>query len=85
MIDILDNGAIYMLDIQNFIGKSSTEADRKRLYRQEIEAEKKQLLIGSGQMSSKCPDKTTPEIEIEREKELEKELEKDNIAKDKKI
>ena len=33
LIEVLDNGAIYMLDIQNFIGKSSTEADRKRLYR----------------------------------------------------
>jgi predicted phage replisome organizer len=30
LIEILDNGAIYMLDIQNFIGKSSTDADRKR-------------------------------------------------------
>ena len=29
LIDILDNGAIYMLDIQNYIGKSTTEADRK--------------------------------------------------------
>lgn len=27
LIEILDNGAIYMMDIQNFIGKSSTEAD----------------------------------------------------------
>ena len=33
LIEILDNGAIYMLDIQNFIGKSTTEADRKRNYR----------------------------------------------------
>lgn len=40
LIEIMDNGAIYMLDIQNFIGKSSTEADRKRSYRLKIEAEK---------------------------------------------
>ena len=33
LIELLDNGAIYMLDIQNFIGQSSTEADRKRDYR----------------------------------------------------
>ena len=32
-IEILDNGAIYMSDIQNFIGQSSKEADRKRKYR----------------------------------------------------
>ena len=38
LIDILDNGAIYMLDIQNFIGKGSSESDRKREYRKQIEA-----------------------------------------------
>lgn len=32
LIEILDNGAIYMMDIQNYIGKSSTEADRQRAY-----------------------------------------------------
>lgn len=40
LIEILDNGAIYMLDIQNFIGKSSTEADRIRSYRKKIDSEK---------------------------------------------
>jgi predicted phage replisome organizer len=69
LIDILDNGAIYMLDIQNYIGESSTEADRKRLYRSRIESEK--LLIG-GQMSGQNSDKTPPEIEIEIE--LEKDI-----------
>ena len=37
LIDVLDNGAIYMSDIQSFIGKSSTEAERKREYRKKIE------------------------------------------------
>lgn len=40
LIEVLDNGTIYMLDIQNFIGESSTEADRKREYRARIEQEK---------------------------------------------
>ncbi len=40
LIEILDNGAIYMLDIQNFIGESSTEADRIRDYRNKIKQEK---------------------------------------------
>lgn len=39
-IEILDNGAIYMMDIQNFIGQSSSEADRIRNYRNSINAEK---------------------------------------------
>ncbi len=33
LIEVLDNGAIYMLDIQSLIGRSSSEADRKRKYR----------------------------------------------------
>jgi hypothetical protein len=50
---------MYMINIQSFIGKSSSEADRKRLYRERIEEEK--TLIGqgkkekSGQMSQKNP------------------------------
>lgn len=36
LVEILDNGAIYMLDIQNFIGRSSTEADRQRAYQARI-------------------------------------------------
>lgn len=51
LLDILDNGAIYLLDIQNFIGKSSTEADRKKAYRLRIESEKRLL------KEDKCPDK----------------------------
>jgi predicted phage replisome organizer len=80
LIELLDNGAIYMLDIQNFIGQSSTEADRKRDYRKKIDGEI-QLL---GQMSDKCPDKSPPEIELDIEKELELKLEKDIDIKPKK-
>lgn len=53
-IEILDNGAIYMLDIQNFIGRSSNEADRKREYRATINAENQGLLRIK---KDKCPDK----------------------------
>lgn len=64
LIEVLDNGAIYMLDIQNFIGSSNTEADRKREYRRKIALEKGQKFLGhlSGQMS----DERAPEIEIEK-------------------
>ena len=82
-IEILDNGAIFMTDIQNFIGQSTTEADRKRRYRNEINAEKLTILESqTGHLSDICPDicpessdKCTPEyrdksIEI-RDKRLE--------------
>lgn len=75
LIDVLDNGAIYMSDIQSFIGKSSTEADRKREYRKKIEEAKRNLITG-GQVSDKCPDKTTPEIEIEKDIDIDKEEKK---------
>lgn len=70
LIDVLDNGAIYMLDIQNFIGKGSSEADRKREYRQRIETDRTNVQTNLRQIS----DKSTPEIEIEIEKEIEKEI-----------
>ena len=40
LVEVMDDGAIYMLLIQNFIGKSSTEAERKRRYRDKIKLEK---------------------------------------------
>ena len=74
LIEVLDNGAIYMLDIQNYIGKSTTEADRKRDYRNRIDEEKK---IISGQMSGQNSDKSTPEIDIEIEIEKDIDIEKE--------
>lgn len=84
LIDILDNGAIYMLDIQNYIGKSTTEADRKREYRARIENEKVKLLGKTDgqeevQMSGQMSDKSTPEI---RDKRLEN---RDKENRDKRI
>jgi predicted phage replisome organizer len=78
LIEVMENGAIYLLDIQNFIGESSTEADRKRLYRNKIETEKK-LSTGqmSGQNNAECLDKNPPELDIELEKDKELEIELD--------
>lgn len=77
LIDVLENGAIYMLDIQNFIGKGSSEADRKREYRQRIETDRTNVQTNLRQISEKSP----PEIEIELEKEIEIEKEIDSSAK----
>lgn len=83
-IEILDNGAIYMSDIQNFIGQSSSEGDRKRAYRSLINAEKSRLLehgsvtdVGTdgGQMSNQTSDNQPPEI---RDQSIEN-RDKDNI------
>ena len=71
LIDVLENGAIYMLDIQNFIGRGSSEADRKREYRQRIENDRTNVQTKVQQISEKSP----PEIEIELEKDIEIEKE----------
>lgn len=62
LIEIMDSGAIYMLDIQNYIGESTTEADRIRAYREKIEAEKRK--------SVHLYDICTPELKTELKTEL---------------
>ena len=81
LIEVLDNGAIYMLDIQNFIGSSNTEADRKREYRRKIALEKGQKFLGhlSGHLSDEQAPEIEKEIEIEIEKEIEKEIDKNPV------
>ena len=75
LIELLDNGAMYMADIQRLIGKGSTEADRIREYRKRINDDKNKLLNRPEKKRNDCsvqnPYICTPEIEIEREKELE--------------
>jgi predicted phage replisome organizer len=66
LIEILDNGAIYMMNIQNFIGESSTEGDRKRDYRSKIESEKKLI----SQSMDKCPDKCPTKVHHIRDKDI---------------
>ncbi|WP_349551307.1 phage replisome organizer N-terminal domain-containing protein [Leuconostoc pseudomesenteroides] len=63
LIEVLETGEIYMLDIQSFIGKTSTEADRIKAYRKNVEHQK--------QASVLMYDKSTPEIELEIEKEID--------------
>lgn len=67
LIEVLETGEIYMLDIQSFIGKTSTEADRIKAYRRNIESKK--------QKGVQMYDKRTPEIDKETELELDSDLE----------
>lgn len=81
LIEILGNGAIYMLDIQNFIGKGSTEADRQRLYDRRISDERKQKKLTQSRNLEEILEKSTPEIEIELEKDIKIEKEIHSSAK----
>lgn len=82
LIEILSNGAIYMNEIELFIGKSSTEGERKKRARiaiqQSFEGNQEIPLLEDGQNADKRP----PELELELELELEKELEKKKKIKD---
>ena len=81
LIEVLENGVIYMLDIQNFIGKGSTEADRRRIYDRRISEERKQNKLTQSRNLEEICEKSTPEIEIELEKDIEIEKEIDSSAK----
>lgn len=68
LIEILDNQAIYMMDIQMMIGEGSSEADRKKAYRDKIKSEK--LMIEGGQMSAHSSPEIEKELELEKEKDI---------------
>lgn len=84
LVEVLDDGAIYILDIQNFIGQSSTEADRQREYYNLIKAEKSRLSEQSSEISCKKSNIKSNEISLpeirDRDKEIEN-IDKSNIAR----
>lgn len=73
LVDVLDNGAIYMNDIQNFIGKSNTEADRVRRFREQKKLEQTRTNV------VQMYDKRTPEIEKEIKTEIESDKQRTSV------
>lgn len=80
LVEVLNDGAYYMSDIQLLIGQSSTEGERKKRERMRLQSEN---LLPSGKVDI-CPpiegvDKCPPILEIEKEldTEIEKERERD--------
>ena len=63
LIEVLDNGAIYMLDIQNFIGNGSSDGDSKRANRRGI--------------SDKCPTNVRQMSTIDRDRDRVRDKDKD--------
>ena len=74
LIEQLRSGEIFLLNIQSFIGRSSSEADRIRVYRSSIEDAK---LLTPCTKDVQMYDKRTPKKELELEKELELKKEKE--------
>ena len=77
LVEPLQNGALYMSNIELLIGQSSTEGERKRRARLALQEQKALPKAGA----DKCPpyqaDICPPEIEIEKEIEKERERELD--------
>ena len=63
LIEVLDNGAIYMLDIQNFIGNGSSDGDSKRANRRGI--------------ADKCPTNVRHLSTIVRDRDIDRVRERD--------
>lgn len=82
LVEILDNGAIYMSDIQNFIGKSSTEGDRKRQYRRQIETEKNaKILLDGTNVQTNVGQTTTRDRDRDRVRVRDRVRGRDNNAR----
>ena len=83
LIEILDSGAIFMTDIQNYIGKSSDEADRKRAYRARIESEKLKEIeeIEEIEEIDICQDKCQTDCSNikDRDKDRDRDRDKNNL------
>lgn len=87
LVEVLDNGAIFLLDIQNFIGQSSTEADRQREYYNTIKAEKMRIAEVKDKKSSKKSYKKSsknslPEIRDKRLENRDKSIDIYTVSKD---
>ena len=87
-IDILDDGTIYIPDIDDFVGSEAIRTADRRRQREAKKArdegkksKKRQCRDNVAQMSPKCRDNVgqmSTDIDIEREKEKEKDIEIDS-------
>ena len=80
LVEVLNDGAFYMSDIQLLIGQSSTEGERKR--RERLRLQEQNLLPARTDI---CPtisevDKCLPILEIKKEIDIESEKERDGTS-----
>lgn len=70
LVKTLENGELYITQVENMIGSQSKSAFKKQQQRLN---HKSKILLESGQKEDKCP----PKIEEEKEEEIEQDLELD--------
>ena len=71
LVEPLQNGALYMSNIELLIGQSSTEGERKRRARRALQG---QAALPEA-VADKCPPKR--ELEIEKEIDIESEIKRE--------
>lgn len=79
MMEVLDDGTLYMHEVQKLLGFETEWARKKREYREELKNKSEDNVLP---MSSHCPPIVRQEIdkEIEKDKELEIETDKRDIV-----
>jgi len=70
IVEIMRTGEIFIADIQNFIGQSSTEGERKKQYRDRLKSCNSQQLANVDKNGT-FADKRPPELDIEKELNIE--------------
>ena len=73
LCELLEDKTIYMTEIQNFIGRSTTEADRKREYRSTISSHKELLKNKNGTFVGHLSDIYPPKKELNLKLKLDPE------------
>lgn len=68
LVRTLENGELYLTQVENMIGSQSKSAFKKQQQRLNS---KSKLLLGGGQKGDKCP----PDIEKEQEQDIEQDIE----------
>ncbi len=79
MMEVLDDGTLYMHEVQKLLGFETEWARKKREYREELKNKSEDNVLP---MSSQCPPIVRQEIEIDKEIEKDKELEIETDKRD---
>ena len=77
LVEPLQNGALYMSNIELLIGQSSTEGERKRRARRALQ---EQAALPEA-VADKCPPERELEIENEKERDIELEIKREGEIK----
>ena len=77
LVEQLPDNSYYMMELEGMVGKTSTEADRKRVTRAKVKALKEQKSDKCPNNVQTLPEKSLPEKEIEKETDIKTDIDSD--------